>query len=188
MAEAIPGAPAKINQMSTPPATPALRLFVALWPDAATQGAIAAWQQKWSWPPGARLVGAERLHLTLHFLGDVPPHRLPELVSGLSLPFEPTALEFGPGEIWPMGIAVLPVARPPPALAALHAGLGRALEALSLPVDRRPLRPHVTLARRAKGAGIPGERTPLVWPASHGYVLARSLPGGGGYEIVRRFG
>jgi len=55
-------------------------------------------------------------------------------------------------------------------------------------VDERPYRPHVTLARRARGAPPPPTGADLRWRVAGGYVLARSLPGGAGYEILHRFG
>lgn len=170
-----------------PAAAPAsLRLFLALWPDDAVREAIAQWQETWSWPPSSRLVAPTQLHLTLHFIGNVPAPRLPEIVQALQVPSEPTRLEFGDGKVWPGGIAVLrPLATPHP-LAALHARLATALTALRLPVEERPFRPHVTLARKAAGAAPPPGPT-IRWEAASGYVLVRTVPNGGGYRILERF-
>ena len=164
-----------------------LRLFVALWPDPATRAAIAKWQRGWDWPPRAAPVRAERLHITLHFLGDVPTERLGEIAEGLQGPFEPFELEFGHGGVWPNGIAVLEPADTPPQLERLHATLSDAVVALGLAVDARPFRPHVTLARKARGARLPAQQPRLRWRVDQGYVLARSPGGGADYEIVRRF-
>lgn len=172
--------------MSGPNRSPQWRLFLALWPDEGTRAAIAAWQDAWHWPPAARLVARERLHLTLHFIGNVAAERLPELASGLQVGFEPMLLRFREGQVWPGGIAVLrPDATPEPLL-ALHARLAEALVAHGLPVEERPFRPHVTLARKAGGAAAPAAAA-LQWRAQSGYVLARSVPNGGGYEVVARF-
>ena len=164
-----------------------LRLFLAIWPDEPLRDAIAAWQRDWTWPPRAGLVKRERLHLTLHFLGDVQAERLPALVRALSFAFEPFELDLGHGEVWPVGVAVLRPASVPPALSMLHAALRRELAALELPVEDRPYRPHVTLARRAHGARPPAREPALRWVADSGYVLVRSLPGGAGYEILQRW-
>jgi hypothetical protein len=43
------------------------------------------------------------------------------------------------------------------------------------------------LARRARGATPPSAGANLRWHVAGGYVLARSLPGGKGYEILHRF-
>lgn len=164
-----------------------MRLFTALWPDAGTRDAIAAWQHAWEWPPRTALVKRERLHITLHFLGDVPAHRLPQFISGLQVAFEPFVLELGQGEVWPRGLAVLRPQRTPSALARLHASLGDALTGLGLSPEMRPFRAHVTLARRAAGAVTPPRGPGLRWDVNGGYTLMHSLPGEGGYEVIERF-
>ena len=168
-------------------AAPFWRLFVAVWPDAVARDAIAEWRQAWIWPTGAALVPPERLHLTVHFLGNVAPARLPALTAGLRVPFEPFQLQFDSGEVWPGGIAVLCPAATPPELGGLHGRLAAALAALHLPVEPRRYRAHVTLARRATGARPPPGDPKFTWRADAGFVLARSLPNGGGYQVVQRF-
>jgi RNA 2',3'-cyclic 3'-phosphodiesterase len=164
-----------------------LRLFVALWPDDAQRCAIARWQRQWDWPQQAALVKSDRLHVTLHFLGDIAAIRLPELKRALKLPFEPFELTLGTVAVWSNGVAVLRPDVLPPQLASLHAALAAALEKLAIPLDERPYRPHVTLARRAFGATPPAQPLQLRWQVDQGYVLVRSLPGGVGYELLERF-
>ncbi|MGZ5196110.1 MAG: RNA 2',3'-cyclic phosphodiesterase [Ramlibacter sp.] len=173
--------------MGTMPAQP-LRLFTGLWPDAATAAEIARWQAGWQWPSQAAPTQPERLHVTLHFLGNVAGTRVAELVDGLRVPVDAFTLEFGAGEVWPNGVAVLLPSEQPAALSRLHARLGDAVRRLQLPVEERPYRPHVTLARRARGASPPPAGADLRWRVADGYVLACSLPGGAGYEILHRFG
>jgi RNA 2',3'-cyclic 3'-phosphodiesterase len=171
--------------MSDP--TSPLRLFLALWPEVATRTGLVAWQHCWAWPPRAARVRPERLHMTLHFLGDVPAERLPALIRGVDTPTEAFDLQFGRAELWPGGIAVLRPRHTPPALVRLHDGLGAALRRLELPVESRPFRAHVTLARRAAGATPPKHGPELGWPVDAGYALVRSLPGGAGYAPVQVF-
>lgn len=163
-----------------------MRLFLALWPDDATRDAIAQWQRAWAWPPAAAPVAAQRLHLTLHFIGNVPRENLPRLAEGLKVAFESFDFELAHGEVWPNGVAVLQPQRPPPPMKELHRRLADALRARELPVESRPFRPHVTLARRARGAVPPRGDAGVRWQADQGYVLAESLPGGAGYETVQR--
>ena len=165
-----------------------LRLFLALWPDEATRGAVASWQQKWRWPSGAARVAPGQLHVTVHFLGDVEGQRLPALTAGLQVAFEGFDLDLGRAEVWPHGLAVLCPHDTPAALLRLHSALAQRCLDLDLPVDARPYRPHITLARRAVGACPPPEGPGLRWPACEGYVLVRSLPGGAGYQVLERFG
>ncbi len=164
-----------------------MRLFIALWPDARTRDKIAAWQGEWDWPPRAALVRPERLHLTLHFLGDVPARRLPELAAGLRVGFEPFTMELGAGETWPGGVAVLRPGRTVPALERLHQALAGALTELGFVPEARAFRAHVTLARRAQGATPPREGAACRWHVGAGYVLVQSLPAGAGYKRVALF-
>jgi 2'-5' RNA ligase len=179
----------KIGSMQAvaPDAGKPLRLFVALWPKEEVRLAIASWQQAWDWPPRAARVKPERLHITLHFLGDVPADRLLHLTRALRVPFESFTLELDQGEVFPNGVAVLRSAANPPALLRLHAALRHRLVDLDLPVETRPYLAHVTLARRAKGARPPPQGPALRWHIDSGYVLVRSLPGGAGYQVLERF-
>lgn len=174
--------------MSPPAAEPPWRLFLALWPPPALQADFARHAALWSWPQPARRTPVERLHLTLHFLGDVAPAALPSLRQALQVPWAGCTLAFDGAAVWPGGIAVLEAGRVPPALLALHEALGEALRSCGLPVEGRRFRPHVTLARRAQGAQPPPSFEPLGWQASAPYLLVRSLPGGRGYAPVRQFG
>jgi 2'-5' RNA ligase len=164
------------------------RLFLALWPDEPTRRGLQAWQQALHWPSTARLTAPSDLHLTLHFIGNVPRARLPELATGLAQPFMPFDWVLDEFAVWHHGISVLqPSGEPPAALLRLHASLAQALRLLALPVDARPFRPHVTLARHGSGARLPeGVALPpaVHWHADAGYVLAESA---GGYRVLQRF-
>lgn len=171
------------------PDVPTARLFLALWPPPPIRRHLQALQQCWSWPARAAPVRADRLHLTLHFLGDVPLHRLDEFAHALDVPAPPLALDLAGAtpRLWPGGIAVLEIAAPP-ALLRLHAALAEALAGLGWPVEARRYRPHVTLARRAAGAQPPaGMPAPDLWRADQGHVLVRSSPAGG-YEVLHAYG
>ncbi|WP_426107202.1 RNA 2',3'-cyclic phosphodiesterase [Massilia sp. TSP1-1-2] len=164
--------------------TPAPRLFIALLPDPAVRNHLAAWRDACSWPCSATPVKTARLHLTLHFLGDVPLTRLPEL----QVPCESFSLRLTHAALWPHGIAVLEPDTVPPALHALHANLQAALHAAGLAVDQRPYRPHVTLARRATGAALPDAARSVNWPI-HAYHLMSSAPASdGSYTTLQMFG
>ena len=166
---------------------PSWRLFLAVWPDAAVREALARWQRAWTWPPGTGLVPPERLHLTLHFLGNVPVSELPALTAGLRVPFDSFELAFGHAELWPGGTAVVRPDATPPALSGLHGRLAAALAGLDRPVESRRYKAHVTLARRAIGARPPTAQPKFSWRADTGFVLVRSLPDRAGYEELARF-
>lgn len=150
------------------------RLFLALWPPAEAQHALARWADGGRWPSGAQRVAAARLHVTLHFIGSVPAARVPQIVPALAVTGERVALEFGHLETWARGLVALLPHHVPPAAATLHARLAEALTALDLPVEARPWRPHVTLAREAAGAALP----PPDWRwTATGYALVQSERG-----------
>ena len=160
------------------------RLFLALWPDPAVRHALRERRDAWHWPRGATPVHTDKLHLTLHFLGDVPAARLPELLDGFAVPFAPFRIDLGRPVSWPHGIAVLEPLAVPPALLALHARLEQALVALGLAPERRAYRPHVTMARRANGVVVPDSGPALGWDID-GYALVESR--NGVYSVLREY-
>jgi 2'-5' RNA ligase len=160
--------------------TPA-RLFIALWPGSAVRADLAAWRDGWRWPRSATPVRTERLHMTLHFIGDVPAERIGELADALKVPWHSFDLRFGRNVLWPHGIAVLEPDSTPGPLIDLQHSLAETWRALSLPVDQRAFKPHVTLARRA-GAAAPEIAGPAIQWKVDRYALMRSHPDH--YEVV----
>ncbi|QJE00419.1 RNA 2',3'-cyclic phosphodiesterase [Massilia forsythiae] len=168
-------------------AAPCTRLFLALWPDTAVRARLRARRDAWDWPRNAAPVHADKLHLTLHFLGAVPDQRVALLLDRLAVPFTPFTVRIGRPVLWHNGIAVLEPYETPPALLDLHARLAQALPELGLAPEARAYRPHVTMARRAGGVVVPPEDDPVEWLADH-YALVESRPGhGGGYTVLREY-
>ena len=165
-----------------PPASLA-RLYVALWPDAATLERLLAWQRQGCWSPAARLTQPEHLHLTLHFIGGVPRDQVPRLAAALDGPAPSFDLSLSRCEVWRNGAAIVEPDAWPDALTALHQRLGQALAQQGIALDARPWRPHVTLARKARGSTWPAELPPMPWRSS-GYVLAESQHG---YHALRTY-
>lgn len=165
-----------------------MRLFLALWPDAAVRQRLADAQSAWAWPPQAVPVPLERLHLTLHYLGELGDDAVIELrdrLPALPAPFE---LAFGQHALWPHGIAVLEPLAVPPGLVALHAALSQTLHAIGLRTDERAFRPHVTLARHAQATPLPADGPRCAWPV-RGYALVHSVSGPPlRYDVLQRVG
>jgi len=164
----------------------AARLFIGVWPTPATRSALQGVLGQWVWPVGAAVVALERLHLTLHFLGQVPLARVDALCAALpaaAAGIAPFDLAFDRVERWPHGLVVLGTGLPPAPLAQLHVSLTALLRGLALPIDPRPFRPHVTLARRAAGAVAPPDMPPLHWPVNH-FALVHSERG---YHQLQRW-
>ena len=101
--------------------------------------------------PGARWVPAENFHLTLRFIGEVPPHRAEEIdgalaaLRGRAFPLVLSGVgTFAKGgqetALW-VGV------EKNPALEALRAKIETALQRAGCEPERRRFTPHITLAR-----------------------------------------
>lgn len=163
------------------------RLFLGLFPDEPVRRDLAAWRDAWKWPRSATPVRTERLHLTLHFIGDVERERVPELAQALREPFDHVEMRFGRAVLWPHGVAVLEPDQLAPGLADLHAALAGILDAHCLPVDARPYRPHVTMARRAVGALAPSDGPAIAWPLDRYALMESTVGADGGYTLVEEY-
>jgi 2'-5' RNA ligase len=158
-----------------------VRLFTALWPGPDVRAELAALRDAWRWPAGAKPVPDEKLHATLHFIGRFPRDRLEALGTALDgVATAPLRLGLLGSEVWRGGIAVATLADLP-ALHELHAQLGAALAAVGVALEERPFRPHVTLARQARGARPPATLPALDW-RSDGFALVASR--GGAYHVL----
>lgn len=165
--------------------TPALRLFIALWPGPRVRQRLAACRDLSPWPLGASPTATENLHLTLHFIGPVAADRVDAVAAALQVPMAAFELQLESTTVWHGGIAVLQPRVVPVRLQQLHADLAEALRRLALPVEARAFHPHVTLARRA-GPGLPvAPAAPLRWQVA-GCALVQSQ-GGGRYRVLRRY-
>lgn len=161
------------------------RLFIGLWPLPEVREALAEHQAQWAWPAGAAPVRADKLHLTLHFLGDVDRRAVAPLQQALqAVPAGRFELPWAGAQRWGGGLAVLLTA-PDHALDVLHAQLGEVLRQQGLRVESRAFKPHVTLARKAPGAPPPARMPSQPW-RSEGFVLVVSA--GGRYEVLSRHG
>lgn len=160
------------------------RLFLALWPDDAVRDQLRAWRDAWTWPRGAAPVHTDKLHVTLHFLGNQPTARLPELLAGLQVPFSPFNLQFGRPALQRSGIAWIEPHTEPQGLLDLHARLSDALLALGLTPEARAYRPHVTMARRANGAVVPAAGPAIDWTVGS-YALVESRAGT--YTVLKEY-
>jgi len=151
------------------------RCFIALEPDAATRDTLAAM------PVGAaaRRVGIDQLHMTVAFLGTVPPEQGARLAAQLGSVVVPLPTQrAGHAEYWPSAahprLVVVPFASDS-GLAGLEARVRSLVASLGLPIDdHRPFRPHVTLARFARAAR-PAREAPV------GRVLS---PAGGALDAT----
>lgn len=156
------------------------RLFFALWPDPATRAALARLQV------AGNIMPADKLHLTLAFLGQRAEAALPELcrilerVPARAMTLELDTLAYFSGQ----RIAWAGMQTVPAPLLDLRAALMRELAAAQCApqFEQDRFRPHITLARKAS-ACAPQTIPAIVWPAAE-LVLAESPTPGGHYRLV----
>ncbi len=179
-----------------------MRLFLALpLPEPVRSGlgeVLASWRASHS---GWRFVRAGGIHLTLRFLGEIDPARLETAVPAWrEAAARAPALRFrvaGIGVFPPSGSprvlwAGIEGIEPEGSLAALAASLEAGATAAGAPGETRAFRPHLTIARAARGArpGIPPSEELPGWEIeADEVVLYRSelLPEGARHTPLSRF-
>ena len=104
--------------------------------------------------PDIKWVRPGGIHLTLKFLGTVPE----EILEKVSLAVSPVILQTEPIDLRIYGLGCFPSSRNPRVLwlgidrgceqiSSLQETIEKKTEALSLPPERRPFRPHLTIGR-----------------------------------------
>lgn len=175
---------------TTPMHSTPRRLFLGLMPGGMTQMAIADHRSYWQWDEGCILPSPRRMHLTLHFLGDLDARREAMLLSALEqVRFEgPIRLACTTQQVWSNGVAVL-LPEPSEELDALRDALGFAMFQAALPLPPKKWVPHVTLARRAHQALPPEAAPPVNWEVRDYALVWSKSPGTpkADYETVARF-
>ena len=168
--------------------TTARRLFFALWPGPDALAAATAAVRSLVPQGTGRAQRPEQLHLTLEFLGDVPEPRLGsvleagEAVVASTTPFEVVLDRL---EHWrrPQVLCLTASVVPEP-LAELVRSLRSALSARGFDPEKRPFRPHLTLARKVRLPPPAESITPQRW-AAHEYSLVESISGPDGSRYER---
>jgi 2'-5' RNA ligase len=153
-----------------------MRLFFASWPPAGTATALSGWAREAQRACGGRATRPETIHLTLAFLGDVPPGKARACAQAIRLPGCVLAIEqaryWGHNRI----VWVGPL-ETPPELSALSSALGEA----------RRFAAHVTLLRNARPATLPAVPA-LDWPVREFVLVSSTLSSAGpSYEILGRY-
>ena len=134
-----------------------------------------------------RVTPADKIHLTLAFLGPVAPEKA--LEAARSVRAKVHVLPMEKAQYWKHNRIVWAGPRETPAtLAALVVSLHESLRRAGYGLEDRPFAAHVTLLRSAPP---PRELPPLPgveWPVSE-FTLVRSAVSnkGSAYEIVQRF-
>ena len=144
-----------------------MRLFTGIGLDEAARAAAAAASDELrrrvqESAPRAKVtwVGAERLHLTARFIGEVPAEMAERVISALRepLPLAPFVLTFDRLGAFPLNgpprVLWIGVADGRDAVIRAEAAVSNRLAALGIPREDRPYSPHLTLARVRDAAGL----------------------------------
>jgi 2'-5' RNA ligase len=166
------------------------RLFFSLWPDDALRDRLVAATDPLLAGKRARKTHPANLHLTLAFLGGVPPEALDAVIAaGDQVRASQFELTFDRVESWRAAhVACIAIDPVPSLLAALVAQLRAELAARQVPVDLKDFRAHITLARDWRDGRLDARIAPLSWPVQE-FVLVESNPGpkGSEYSVLHRW-
>jgi len=179
-----------------------MRLFVALMLPEAAQAHFRSLTGRWKDVESLRTAKfVETFHVTLKFLGEVPAgdvdalsDALGDALGGMGV-FDVTGGEFGAfpnarraSVLW-QGID-----RGAGSLAAAARRVEKGVAALGFPRERRPFRPHVTIARLREPTNLSGwfsTLEPVSFPpfAATEFALVRSelFPNGAVYTVLRPY-
>lgn len=165
---------------------PPVRVFFALWPGAAVANALRSAARRAA-PRDARLMRADTLHLTLAFIGDVTPDRLPAIEAvGDQVRWPRCTLRLDQLGHWPHNqILWAGCQSPPDALAQLVDELSVGLQAIGITLAPRPFVPHITLARRCRHA-VAADMRPIDWPVAGGVLAVSQRDHTGARYLMRR--
>lgn len=166
-----------------------LRLFFALWPDAPALQLLTRLARKVALERHGRATRDDSLHVTVSFIGGIARERLPGLIAaGLhaAAAADPFTLALDRlGGAGRGGIGWLAPSELPPSLSALHVALCVALAQGGYPVERRPFRPHVTLARHCVRPVDRHDTAAVIWQVDTLTLVASTPePGGSRYETI----
>lgn len=160
------------------------RLFFALWPHEDVRVRLAAEAHG----AGGRSRPADGYHMTLAFVGEVG--------DGVRCALELAAASSVWGSFLCVldridalgsGIEVLLPSASPPRLLGLAASLQGLVADVAGTVERRPYRPHVTLAGHVDHVRSVSLSSPIIWPVRE-YVLCRSQRTRSGfYNVLERW-
>jgi len=164
------------------------RLFFAVWPAPAAAGELARVGESLAGIVGGRPVPADKIHMTLAFLGSLAEEQTGAAVLAASTVKgrEIRMAIDSVGSFRRSRVGWAAPSQPDAPLAELQATLAGALRARGFALEDRAFAPHVTLVRKI---GKPVPRTPVApveW-RSNAFTLVEST-GDGRYEVMESWG
>ena len=165
------------------------RYFFAVWPGTSVRARLQEWSASVRMDPPARQILADKLHITLVFLGELDGAQL-DAVRRVA-----AAVDWPGGTLvldrigyWKRSSIVWAGSREGcESLSALAEGLREGLRRLGFRVEARPFVPHVTLYRKAQRRPK-WEPRAVEWPIDEFcLVKSRLSSDGAAYEVLARW-
>ena len=164
-----------------------MRIFFAVWPSVETAHALGRWAAQAQDKTGGKATPAEKIHLTLAFLGDADPEKA--IAAGRRVTATAHELPIEQARYWRENNIVWAGPREtPPPLKALFESLSIELYREQFILERRPFAAHVTLIRKARAGKSLAPLPALDWPVDEFVLVRSSLSSAGStYETLERF-
>ena len=162
-----------------------MRLFLALWPGERVRASLAQVGASLASAASAKAVPAEKIHLTLVFLGEVEPARM-DAVREAAREARAGRFEIVFDEVGSFRrarVAWAGARSVPASLLELQSSLENALRARGFALDERAFAAHVTLARKMARSVARAPMPPIKW-RPRDFALVRSETGTGRYEVL----
>lgn len=160
-----------------------MRLFFAVWPPPETARALEGWASAFE----GRATPADKIHLTLAFLGAAAPEKA--IAAARHVQAEPHRLPIETAKYWKHNRVLWAGPRAtPPQLKALVDALHFELYRAEYILERRPFAAHITLVRTPRAPRALPPLPKLEWPVAE-FTLVRSTVSSKGsvYEVIERF-
>ena len=164
-----------------------MRLFFATFPESEMCCKIASTARAIDLEGAPRYLPPENYHVTILFLGEVSDTEVPSIREiGEAQRIERFSLRFDRWEYWEEARAVVASSPDrPPSLMGLRAALAAGLAQRGVPFDDKPLRPHITVARKPAQAPVLPEVSELSCAfLAFSLVSSVTAPGGSVYTVV----
>lgn len=159
-----------------------IRVFFAVWPDAAARDALAQLAGGVAARTHGRALAPSNLHVTVAFVGDVARERVADLLAiGAELAPDIPSFDLtldSVGTFRGTGIAWAGPSTTPAVLRLLAQRLAGGLEARGFAVELRAFHPHVTLARRCRAPKDASIATPVSFGVTRVVLNASESAGG----------
>jgi RNA 2',3'-cyclic 3'-phosphodiesterase len=164
-----------------------MRLFFASFPDSDSCRSVSAAVQALKLPAASSYLPPEKYHMTLIFLGEVPDSKVQAVREvGDAQRIACFPLQFDGWEYWKGARAVVASASDlPEPLRTLRANVAAALTQRGVAFDDKPLRPHMTVARKLTQAPVLPQLSEFSWTVrAFSLVSSVTAPTGSVYTVV----